>query len=147
MWPCHYSGGQSPDCHLGRSGSVPGHCVWDLWWTNLLQDGVFFQAHWFSPVSIIPLLPYHNFFIYSATVHNRPGFPRSYTDTLHSVGLLWTNDQPDPEASTWHHTTLTRETSVRPAGFEPAIPTSEQPQTHASDRADIEVCTHNIYKL
>jgi hypothetical protein len=30
-------------------------------------------------------------------------------DTPHSVGLLWTRDQPDTETSTWQHTTLTRE--------------------------------------
>jgi hypothetical protein len=30
---------------------------------------------------------------------------RSYSDTRHSVGLLWTSDQPDAETSTWQHTT------------------------------------------
>jgi hypothetical protein len=34
------------------------------------------------------------------------------------------------------HTTLKRDkTSMQPAGFEPAIPASERPQTHAIDRA------------
>jgi hypothetical protein len=32
---------------------------------------------------------------------------RSHSDTPHSVGLLWTSDQPDAETSTWQHTTLT----------------------------------------
>jgi hypothetical protein len=32
---------------------------------------------------------------------------RSHSDTPHSVGLLWTGDQPDTETSTWQHTTLT----------------------------------------
>ena len=32
---------------------------------------------------------------------------RTYSDTSHSVGLLWTSDQPDAETSTWQHTTLT----------------------------------------
>ena len=27
---------------------------------------------------------------------------RSHSDTPHSVGLLWTSNQPDAEASTWH---------------------------------------------
>ena len=27
----------------------------------------------------------------------------------HSVGLLWTSDQPDAETSTWQHTTFTRD--------------------------------------
>jgi hypothetical protein len=31
---------------------------------------------------------------------------RSHTDTPHSVGLLWTSDQPDAETTTWQHTTL-----------------------------------------
>jgi len=31
----------------------------------------------------------------------------SRSDTPHSVGLLWTSDQPDAETSTWQHTTLT----------------------------------------
>ena len=33
---------------------------------------------------------------------------RSHSDTPHSVGFLWTSDQPDSETSTWQHTTLTR---------------------------------------
>jgi hypothetical protein len=35
-----------------------------------------------------------------STLHDR-------TQTPHSVGLLWTSDQPDAETSTSHHTTLT----------------------------------------
>ena len=33
------------------------------------------------------------------------------------------------------HNTHNRQTSMPPAGFKPAIPTSERPQTHALDRA------------
>jgi hypothetical protein len=33
------------------------------------------------------------------------------------------------------HDTRKRQTSMPPAGFEPAIPASEPPQTHALDRA------------
>ena len=32
---------------------------------------------------------------------------RLHSETPHSVGLLWTSDQPDAETSTWQHTTLT----------------------------------------
>jgi len=32
----------------------------------------------------------------------------SHSDKPHSVGLLWTNDQPDAETSALQHTTLTR---------------------------------------
>jgi len=34
---------------------------------------------------------------------------RSYSDTSHSVGLLWISDKPCAEISAWHHTTLTRD--------------------------------------
>jgi hypothetical protein len=33
---------------------------------------------------------------------------RSHSDTPHSVGFLWTSDQPDAEISTWQLTTLTK---------------------------------------
>jgi hypothetical protein len=34
---------------------------------------------------------------------------QSHSDTQHSVGLLWTSDQPDTVIYTWQHTTLTRD--------------------------------------
>ena len=56
--------------------------------------------------------------------------------THHSVGLLWTKDQPIAETSTWPHTTLTKiKTSMPMARFEPATPASERPQIRALDRA------------
>jgi len=52
------------------------------------------------------------------------------SDTPHSVGLLWTNDQPVVETSTWQHTTLIRDRHpCRWRRFEPATPASERPQT------------------
>ena len=44
----------------------------------------------------------------------------------HAVGFLWVRDRPVTETSTWKHT---RQRSVPPAGFEPAIPASERRQT------------------
>jgi len=35
--------------------------------------------------------------------------PGSHSDTPHSVGLLWTSDQPEAETSIWQHTTVTRD--------------------------------------
>jgi hypothetical protein len=55
---------------------------------------------------------------------------RSHSDTLHSIGLLWTSDQLDAETSTFLLTTLTP-----PAFFESAITASELQQSHALDRA------------
>ena len=56
-------------------------------------------------------------------------------NTPHSVGLLWTSDQSDAETSTWQHTTLTRDISMPPAGFEPAFPAIEPPHTQVLHRA------------
>ena len=42
------------------------------------------------------------------------------TDTAHSVGLLWTSDQPVAETSTRQLTTFT-ETSMPLVGFEPTV--------------------------
>ena len=61
---------------------------------------------------------------------------RSHSGTPHSVGLLWTSDQLVAETSTWQHTTLTTDRHpCPPAGFEPTIPASWRPQTHALDHA------------
>ena len=45
---------------------------------------------------------------------NGPGPPRSHSDTQHSVGLLWTSDQPVADTSTWQHTTLTKDRQPYP---------------------------------
>ena len=39
---------------------------------------------------------------------------RLHSDTSHSVGLLWTSDQPDEETSTWQHKIIT--TNIHAAG-------------------------------
>ena len=52
---------------------------------------------------------------------------RSHSDIPHSVGLLWTSDQPDAQHSQDRHPCNRRDS--------PAIPASERPQTQASDRA------------
>jgi hypothetical protein len=58
------------------------------------------------------------------------------THTPQAVGLPWKRDRPVAQTSTWHHTTLTRgKTPILPAGFEPAIPASELPLSHALHRA------------
>jgi hypothetical protein len=68
-------------------------------------------------------------------------------NTRHSVGLLWTSDKPDAMTSTWQHTTLRRDTTSMPAaGFEPAIPASERPQTHAFDRAATGIGRFTVYR-
>jgi hypothetical protein len=73
---------------------------------------------------------------------------RSYSDTLHSVGLLWTRDHPDAETSTWQHKSHKRQTSMTSAVFESTIPASERPQIQVLDRAATgidHVCLRDVY--
>jgi hypothetical protein len=71
---------------------------------------------------------------------------RSHSDTLHSVGLLWTSDQPDAETyNLTTHNTPNRQTSMPLAEFELAILASEKMQTHALERAATGIGTVNLY--
>ena len=61
------------------------------------------------------------------------------------AGLLWTRDRPVAETSTWQNTKFT--TDRHPccsAGFEPAVPTSEQPQTYVLDCASAIVLSVHV---
>ena len=76
--------------------------------------------------------------------------PVSYSHTLldtpHSVGLIWTRDQP--EAKTSLKKQHSQETNVlRPEGFEPAIPASQRPQTHALDSATTKNMQHKYIHI
>jgi len=65
---------------------------------------------------------------------------RLHSSTPYSVGLPRTSHRPFAETSTSQHTTFTRDKiSMHPGGFKPAIPASEQSQTHALDRAAIRI--------
>jgi hypothetical protein len=55
---------------------------------------------------------------------------RSHSYPPHSVGLLWTSDQPDAETSTWQHTTIT--TDRHPCLRRVSKPQSQQ-ASHALD--------------
>jgi hypothetical protein len=61
----------------------------------------------------------------------------SHSNTHHSVGLLWTNDQPDAETFTRHHNTHKIQISTPQTRFESTTPTptNERPQTHTLDLA------------
>jgi hypothetical protein len=59
---------------------------------------------------------------------------RSHSDTLHSVGFLWTSDQPDLEISD-----NTRQSQKADNHAPSAIPSCERPQTHALGRAVTEI--------
>jgi len=65
----------------------------------------------------------------------------------HSVGLLWTSDQPDADTCTRQHPT--QQTAMPPAGFEPTILSGERPETYALDSAvtGIGVRSHKRYTV
>jgi hypothetical protein len=59
------------------------------------------------------------------------GFTIAFRHTI-EVGLLWTSDHPDAPDNTQQ----SEQTNIHaPVGFEPTIPVSERPQTHALDGA------------
>jgi len=58
----------------------------------LRDELIFFYRGWTAPV-------YQDLLIIDAL--------QSHSDTPHSVGLLWTRDQPETEISTLQHTALT----------------------------------------
>ena len=61
-------------------------------------------------------------------------FGITHNDAPHSIGLLWTSDQPIAETRTCQHTTLTTDRHPRPLlEFEPTISAGERPQTYALD--------------
>jgi len=64
-----------------------------------------------------------------------PGFTITFRHTTLGRTSL-TRDRPVAEASTWQHTTHTRDKHpCLPAGFEPATSAGEHQQTHTLDRA------------
>jgi CTP:molybdopterin cytidylyltransferase MocA len=68
---------------------------------------------------------------------------RSFLDTSQSVGLLWTSDQPDAEASTWQHITLT--TDRHPYSRRDSNLQSQQAAHRALDRAVTGVDSGAVY--
>jgi hypothetical protein len=118
-----------------------------------LCTNIMFQKHawrqgndqpWCSVVLIINF----NTFFHGLTVLMGLSFlilevSRSHSDTPNMVGLLWMSDQPVAETSTCTtDNTHKRQTSTPPVGFEPAIPASEQLQTHSLDRKPTNLVPH-----
>jgi hypothetical protein len=56
---------------------------------------------------------------------------RSHSGTPHSLGYLWTSDQPEAETSTWQHTTLTKGIHA-PGGIRTRNPSKRTVAEHAA---------------
>jgi hypothetical protein len=84
-----------------------------------------------------------------AAAHIRPGSHyRGFTVTLRHTTFgrtpldEWSARRWDLYLTT--HNTHNRRTSMPPAGFEPTIPASERPQTHALERGAIGSASHSM---
>jgi hypothetical protein len=70
---------------------------------------------------------------------------RSHSDAPHAIGLYWKGDQPFADLYPTKHNIYKRETSTGQAEFEPAIPASEQPQTHTLEHVATGIGTVTYY--
>jgi hypothetical protein len=81
----------------------------------------------------------------------KPPHYRGFTITItpNSVGILWTSDQPQAEASTWRHTTFKRDAYMTREEFEPAIPARKYKSCKLQSRrsADAGSILHNQTQL
>ena len=70
----------------------------------------------------------------------------THKDTAQSVELLWTSDQPVAQRPLPDNTqnTYNRQTSMSSAGFEPAIPVGDRPQTQDLDRSPTGIGNLNL---
>jgi hypothetical protein len=120
-----YSPGEIPSDTLESDAGCPAVPAWPLCRRNnffsLTEIEPRFPEYPARSAVIVPTelswLPCHFlfFFSYGSTAPRGPRPPHCSrlhdhtVDNPHSVGLLWTRDQPVAETSTWQHTTLTRD--------------------------------------
>jgi hypothetical protein len=70
---------------------------------------------------------------------------RSDSNTLHSVGLLWTSDQPD--ADVCRTTKHSQQTSMSPGWIRTHSPSERAAATHVLDRAVTGIVDYKIHEL
>ena len=81
----------------GRSVTLITVCLHPLY-AFMMWKGTILPCTLFCPTTLQPLMGYGFLTAWDS---------RSHSDAPHSVGLLWTSDQPDAAISTWQHKTLT----------------------------------------
>jgi hypothetical protein len=112
----------------------PSSCNDNISWgtTNFNANLTVIYCTLLSPLLLIFFFRYHGT---TAPRGSRPSHYRGLMTTLRhtTVGRTpldeWSAHHPD-----LYLTTHNRKTAMPPVGFEPAIPASERPQTHALDR-------------
>jgi len=83
---------------------------------NNVEHPIYIKPVFFFPMAQQPLLG-QNLLIIEAS--------ESHSDTAHSLGFLWTSDQPDAETSTWRHTALTTDRPPPPPPRRDSHPPSQ----------------------
>jgi hypothetical protein len=102
----------------------------------------------YSKIALLIVSPFHiHFFHNSSTALVGLRFlnvkaSRSQSDTPHSVRLLWTSDQP---VNTQHSQEARH--PFPPVRFEPTIPATERPQTHALDCTATGIGSYTYFHL
>jgi len=112
---------------------------------------VYTQPSYYLYVTLIKYFLYTYFFYHGATAPSGPGPPhyRGFTITLRhaTAGRTpldeWSARRRDLYRTT--HNTHKSKTTIPPVEFEPAIPASEKPQTHALNRAATGIGYYYIY--
>ena len=108
--------------HMGSRSSIRAL----PWWQGPTYHGIYIYIYIYIYICISraqqPLVDQGLLIIEASQSHS--------IDTPHSVELLWTSNQPNEEISTWQQTIPARDRHPSPpAGFEPAIATSERLHT------------------
>ena len=108
-----------------------------VWTSNLISATYFLTVICFLVPFFLTFFVLTSVYLFISGVEVIVSIVHSHWHThIHSMGLLWTTDQSDAEKKNLTtHNTQNTQTSMPLAGFEPAIPASERPQTHALDRA------------
>jgi hypothetical protein len=113
-------------------------------WQALLEEGVISHGN----LGSMAHSPYQTILPSTSSWCNSPLWASAFslsrlhnhTQSPRSVGLLWTIDQPNAEASTWQHTQHLQET-MPSAGFQLSIPGNQWPQTHSLDHVATGIST------
>ena len=137
-----YSWGRDPVPNVQEADWAPG-----LVWTGAENLATHWDSNSDCPANSEPIYrlcypgPPLRVCVFRGTTASGPGPPhyRGYTITVGHTTLSrtlldeWSARRWDLYLTT--HSTHKRKTSMHPAASEPAIPTSDRPQTHALDRA------------
>jgi hypothetical protein len=119
-------------------------CVWRRLNKYKTTYSLDFRRIKFFLCSYSPHWAFIHFPVGSQLEHRAPFGVSVITHTIrHTVGLLWTSDQPVAEA--WATHKHKRQASIPSAGFEPVIPATKRPQTYALDRAATGIGRINEY--